>query len=71
VAAAVRRLRTLDLQKPPGVAEAINWAMALDLLGLGRLDEAAAAATLGTVLKYREDTDLARQRGLAWVVGGP
>ncbi len=69
VAAAVRRLRTLDVQKPPGVAEAINWAMALDLLGLPQLDEDAAGATLGSVLKYREDLDVARAEGLGWVVG--
>ncbi|MGI8754051.1 MAG: AAA family ATPase [Acidimicrobiales bacterium] len=69
VASAVRRLRTLDIQKPPGVAEAINWAMALDLLGLGQLDEDGAGATLGSVLKYREDIDAARAQGLGWVVG--
>ncbi len=69
VASAVRRLRTLDIQKPPGVAEAINWAMALDLLGLGQLDEDGAGATLGSVLKYREDVDAARAQGLGWVVG--
>ena len=38
VAAAVRRLRTLDVQKPPGVAEAINWTLALELLGVDVLD---------------------------------
>jgi MoxR-like ATPase len=70
VAAAVARLRTLDLQKPPGVAEAINWASVAGLLGLDHLDEPAAGQTLGTVLKYREDLDLARDRGLAWVAGG-
>jgi MoxR-like ATPase len=68
-AAAVARLRTLDVQKPPGVAEAINWVATVSLLGLDRLDEAAAGATLGSALKYREDLDLARDRGLAWVVG--
>ncbi|HUJ67504.1 MAG TPA: MoxR family ATPase, partial [Acidimicrobiales bacterium] len=55
VAAAVGRLRTLELQKAPGVAEAINWAVALDLLGLPVVDEAAVSMTLGSVLKYRED----------------
>ena len=58
------------MQKPPGLAEAINWVATLDLLGLGRLDAEAADATLGSVLKYREDLDLARQRGVAWVAGG-
>ena len=70
VAAAVARLRSLDVQKPPGLAEAINWVATLDLLGLGHLDAEAADATLGSVLKYREDLDLARERGVAWVAGG-
>ena len=70
VAAAVDRLRTLDVQKPPGIAEAINWTLALDLLGLTALDEAATAMTLGSVLKYREDADVAKERGLAWIAGG-
>jgi len=68
-AAAVARLRTLDVQKPPGIAEAINWVSVVELLGLDRLDEATADQTLGTVLKYREDLDLVRDRGMAWVVG--
>jgi MoxR-like ATPase len=69
VAAAVRRLRSLDIQKPPGVAEAINWVLALDLLGLPSLDEPAAATTLGSVIKYREDLEVVSERGLAWVTG--
>ncbi len=69
VAAAVRRLRALDIQKPPGVAEAINWVLALDLLGLPTLDEPAVAATLGSVVKYREDLEAVSERGLAWVAG--
>jgi MoxR-like ATPase len=71
VAAAVGRLRALDIQKPPGVAEAINWVLALDLLGLPVLDQSAVAATLGSVIKYREDLDAVAERGLAWVVGDP
>jgi MoxR-like ATPase len=59
VAGAVSRLRGLDLVKPPGVAEAISWANALQVLGL-RLDAASAEATLGAVLKYREDEEVAR-----------
>jgi MoxR-like ATPase len=70
VAAAVQRLRSLDVQKPPGLAEAINWVATLDLLGLDRLDSQATDTTLGSVLKYREDLDLARDRGAAWVAGG-
>jgi MoxR-like ATPase len=68
-AAAVARLRTLDVQKPPGVAETIDWVAALQLLGVASIDETAADATLGSILKYREDVDLARQRGLGWLVG--
>ena len=70
VAGAVARLRTLDVQKPPGVAEAIDWTLALDLLGVRDLDEASVAATVGSVLKYQDDVDAARSRGLAWVAGG-
>jgi MoxR-like ATPase len=70
VAGAVARLRTLDVQKAPGVAEAINWSLALRLLGCRELDPAAAAQTMGSVLKYREDVDVARERGLSWVATG-
>ena len=70
VAAAVARLRTLDVQKLPGVAEAINWTLALELLGLHQLGPESVEATLGSVLKYREDVESARERGLAWVATG-
>jgi len=69
VAAAVARLRSLDVQKPPGVAEAINWVAAVQLLGLDRVTADAAERTLGSVLKFREDLELAGARGLGWVVG--
>jgi MoxR-like ATPase len=69
VAAAVRRLRTLDIQKLPGVAEAIDWTLALDLLGLPALDPTSAAATLGSVVKYREDLSVVSERGMRWVLG--
>jgi len=69
VAAAVRRLRGEDLQKPPGVAEAIDWVGALRLLGVDRLDATAADRTLGAVLKYREDQQAVRERGLERLVG--
>jgi MoxR-like ATPase len=68
VAAAVEQLRELGLYKPPGVAETIDWAEALAALGRARLDEAAAEATLGTVLKYREDADKARAAGIGELV---
>jgi MoxR-like ATPase len=57
VASAVAALRTEGLYKPPGVAETIDWAEALHALGRSTLDEPAAAATLGAVLKYREDQE--------------
>jgi MoxR-like ATPase len=60
VARSVQRMRDLDLLKPPGVAETLDWARALDALGTDTLDVEAAAATLGAVLKYREDTDRVR-----------
>jgi MoxR-like ATPase len=69
VAAAVARLRTLDIQKLPGVAEAINWALALELLGVEDLDEKALLTTTGSVLKYREDIDVLLERGAAWAAG--
>ena len=57
VARATRRMRELDLIKPPGVAESLDWAAALTALGARSLDPDLAAATLGAVLKYREDTE--------------
>ena len=68
-AGAVARLRTLDLQKPPGVAEVIDWVAAARLLGLDELDEGAIGSTLGSVLKYAEDLEVARRHGLARVAG--
>ena len=70
VAATVGRLRSLDLQKQPGVAEAISWTTALHVLGVTELDAAAAERTLGAVLKYDEDAQLARATGLAELVAG-
>ena len=69
VAAATARLRALDLQKSPGVAETIDWAAALAVLGAERLLPELVEVSLGSVLKYREDQALVRERGLAWVVG--
>jgi len=65
VAAAVRGLRSQDIQKPPGIAEAIDWVAALRALGAERLDAEAAQRTLGAVLKYREDQELVREHGVA------
>ena len=68
-ATAVTRLRSLDLVKPPGIAEVIDWVSALSLLGLTTLDTAAVEATWGSVLKNRDDQELARTRGAAWLAG--
>jgi len=70
VAAAVERLRSLDVQKPPGIAEAIGWVAALELLGVETLDAGQVERTIGSVLKYREDTEVARDRSFAWVANG-
>ncbi|MGZ4456109.1 MAG: AAA family ATPase [Nocardioides sp.] len=57
----VQQLRgRADLQKPPGVAETLDWARALHLLGTVELDLATASATLGALVKYREDGDRVR-----------
>jgi MoxR-like ATPase len=68
IAAAVSRLRDLDLYKAPGVAEAISWAAALEALGVSTWDPMVAEQTLGAVLKYDEDLAAARDSGLASVL---
>ena len=68
VAAAVEQMRSLNLYKPPGVAETIDWATALAQLGARELNESVVSATLGTVLKYREDHDRVREQGIAQIV---
>jgi MoxR-like ATPase len=68
VANAVSRMRDSDVQKPPGVAEAIDWLRALGLLGIERLDAAAVDVTLGSVLKYGEDQEVIRAAGLEQIV---
>jgi MoxR-like ATPase len=69
VAGAVRRMREADLLKPPGVAESIDWARALQILGARTLDPELAAATLGAVLKYQEDAARVRDTVLAELAG--
>jgi MoxR-like ATPase len=61
VAAAVARMRRMDLAKKPGVAETIDWARALDFLGADTLDPKIADETLGSVLKDRDDLDMVRE----------
>ena len=68
VADAVSRLRGSDVQKPPGIAEAIDWLAALEVLGVEQLDTAAIEATLGSVLKYSEDQEVVRAAGLERLV---
>ena len=70
VATAVARMRAADIQKPPGIAEAIDWLAALDLLGVEHLDAAAVDRTLGAVLKYEEDQEVIRAGGLEQLVAG-
>jgi hypothetical protein len=61
-------MRDSDVQKPPGIAEAIDWLAALSLLGIEALDEAAIDRTLGSVLKYDEDQEVIRAAGLQQLV---
>ncbi|MDQ6746308.1 MAG: MoxR family ATPase [Actinomycetota bacterium] len=70
VADAVSRMRDSDVQKPPGIAEAIDWLAALDMLGVRELDIPAVDRTLGSVLKYREDQEVIRAAGLAALTSG-
>ena len=68
VANAVSRMRDSDVQKPPGIAEAIDWLAALSLLAIEALDATAIDRTLGSVLKYDEDQELVRSAGLEKLV---
>jgi len=68
VADAVARMRDSDVQKPPGIAEAIDWLAALNVLGIEHLDAAAVGRTLGSVLKYGEDQEVIRAAGLGRLV---
>jgi MoxR-like ATPase len=64
----VRGLRGLELAKPPGVAETIDWAQALAALGREELDAEIVEQTLGSVLKYHEDLETVRDSALATLV---
>ena len=68
VAGAIAQIRAADIQKPPGVAEAIDWLAALELLGVSELNRQAIDRTLGSVLKYSEDQDVIRSAGLEGLV---
>jgi MoxR-like ATPase len=69
VATAVQGLRSMDLYKPPGVAETLDWTEALVALGAKELDEALIEATLGSVVKYREDQQRALGASLQLLTG--
>ncbi|MBV9162282.1 MAG: MoxR family ATPase [Pseudonocardiales bacterium] len=60
VVAAVNRLREMDLAKPPGVAETIDWARTLSFLGETGLSVSTADVTLGSIIKDRDDLELVR-----------
>jgi MoxR-like ATPase len=66
---AVQRLRELDMAKPPGVAETIDWVRTLGVLGETELTENAAGDTLGAVVKDRDDMELVRDN-LAEIISG-
>jgi len=68
IAGAVEALRSMGLYKPPGVAETIDWASAVAVLGMERLDERTIDVTLGAVLKYQEDQQRVRSTGLSDLV---
>ncbi len=64
IAEAMQRLRSVDLFKPPGVAETLDWAAALRILGAERLDRETADETIGVILKYQEDIESVRRAGM-------
>jgi MoxR-like ATPase len=68
LAAAMQKLRSMDLFKPPGVAETLDWASALVILGQERLTAGGVDETLGVVLKYQEDVERIRRLGVEELV---
>ncbi len=69
LAATMGRLRGLDLFKPPGVAETLDWAAALTVLGKDALTPPDVDDTLGVVLKYQEDIARVRELGVEGLIG--
>jgi MoxR-like ATPase len=69
LAEAMRRLREMELFKPPGVAETLDWAESLRLLQAGELSTATIDSTIGVVLKYKDDIDMVRSAGVDSLVG--
>jgi len=68
LAAAMAKLRQMDLFKPPGVAETLDWAQSVKLLHDGELTAGLAEQTLGVVLKYKDDIDAVRAAGVEALV---
>jgi MoxR-like ATPase len=66
---AMQELRRMELFKPPGVAETLDWAESLRLLGAGELTIPTIERTLGVVLKYKDDIDLVTGAGIDALVG--
>jgi len=69
LAAAMAKLRQMELFKPPGVAETLDWAESLQLLQDGELTPAMVERTLGVVLKYKDDIDAVKEAGLEALIG--
>lgn len=69
LAAAMERMREMELFKPPGVAETLDWAESIKLLNSGGLTAELADRTLGVVLKYKDDIDHVRSNGVEALVG--
>jgi MoxR-like ATPase len=69
LARAMERLRSMNLFKPPGVAETLDWAESIQLLHDGSLSPQLVERTLGVVLKYKDDIDAVRQAGIDQLVG--
>jgi MoxR-like ATPase len=70
LAKAMAHLRDLELFKPPGVAETLDWASALAVLGAAELSPGVVDETLGVVLKYQEDIARIRAEGVARLIAG-
>jgi len=68
IASVVGQMREMNLYKPPGVSESIDWALALDRLGSRDLDEESILSTIGALLKYREDQEKLKNEDLDQVL---
>jgi MoxR-like ATPase len=69
ITGAMQQLRRMELFKPPGVAETLDWAESLRLLGTGELTASTIERTLGVVLKYKDDIDMVTEAGVDTLVG--